>query len=38
MKQLNYDNWALIMQNVRSTTKEIPPTYTKSQYRIFFMI
>ena len=34
MKLLNYDNRALIMQNVRSTTKEIPPTYTKSQYKI----
>ena len=34
MKLLNYDNRTLIMQNVRSVTKEIPPTYTKSQYRI----
>ncbi len=34
MKLLNYDNRTLIMQNVRSITKEIPLTYTKSQYRI----
>ena len=34
MKLLNYDNRALIMQNVRSTTKEIPPTYTTNQYKI----
>lgn len=34
MKLLNYDNRTLIMQNVRSTTKEIPLTYTTSQYKI----
>lgn len=34
MKLLNYDNRTLIMQNVRSNTREIPPTYTKSQYKI----
>lgn len=34
MKLLNYDRRELIMQNVRSVTKEVPTTYTKSQYRI----
>lgn len=34
MKLLNYDHRELIMQNVRTVTKEVPPTYTKSQYRI----
>ena len=34
MKLLNYDHRDLIMQNVRSTTKEIPSTYTTSQYKI----
>ena len=34
MKLLNYDHRELIMQNVRSTTKEIPPTYPTSQYKI----
>lgn len=34
MKLLNYDTHTLIMQNVRSVAKELPPTYTKSQYRI----
>ena len=34
MKLLNYDHRELIMQNVRSTTKEIPSTYTETQYRI----
>ena len=34
MKLLNYDTHTLIMQNVRSVTKEVPTTYTKSQYRI----
>ena len=34
MKLLNYDRRELIKQNVRFTTKEIPPTYTKSQYEI----
>lgn len=34
MKLLNYDRRELILQNVRSVTREIPPTYTKSQYRI----
>ena len=34
MKLLNYDRRELILQNVRSVTREIPVTYTKSQYRI----
>lgn len=34
MKLLNYDTHTLIMQNVRSVTREVPITYTKSQYRI----
>ena len=34
MKLLNYDYRELILQNVRSTTQEIPSTYTKTQYQI----
>lgn len=34
MKLLNYDNRILIMQNVRSVNREVPSTYTSSQYRI----
>ena len=34
MKLLNYDHQELIMQNVRSVKREIPTTYTLSQYRI----
>lgn len=34
MKLLNYDHRELIMQNVRTITREVPPTYTKSQYYI----
>lgn len=34
MKLLNYDNRELIMQNVRKVTREVPLTYTKSQYHI----
>lgn len=34
MKLLNYDRRDLILQNVRSVTREVPVTYTKSQYRI----
>ena len=34
MKLLNYDTRYLIMQNVRTVTKEVPDTYTKCQYRI----
>lgn len=34
MKLLNYDRRELILQNVRSVTREVPTTYTKSQYRI----
>lgn len=34
MKLLNYDTKYLIMQNVRTVTKEVPDTYTKCQYRI----
>lgn len=34
MKLLNYDHRELIMQNVRTVTREVPPTYTKSQYYI----
>ena len=34
MKLLNYDRRELILQNVRSVTREVPVTYTKSQYRI----
>ena len=34
MKLLNYDAKTLIMQNVRSTVREIPETYTPAQYQI----
>ena len=34
MKLLNYDHRELIMQNVRTTTKEVPKEFTISQYRI----
>lgn len=34
MKLLNYDNRTLIMQNVRSVSRETPIKYTVSQYRI----
>ena len=34
MKLLNYDHKEWIMKNVRTITKEVPPTYTKSQYYI----
>ena len=34
MKLLNYDRRELILQNVRNVEKEVPATYTKSQYRI----
>lgn len=34
MKLLNYDRRELILQNVRTVTREVPATYTKSQYRI----
>lgn len=34
MKLLNYDHREWIMQNVRTIIKEVPPTYTKSQYYI----
>lgn len=34
MKLLNYDNRTLILQNVRSVKREVPATYSKSQYRI----
>ena len=34
MKLLNYDHREWIMQNVRTITKEVPSTYTKSQYHI----
>ena len=34
MKLLNYDHRELIMQNVRTVTREVPPTYTTSQYKI----
>lgn len=34
MKLLNYDKRTLIMQNVRSNTRETPLSYTKSQYKI----
>lgn len=34
MKLLNYDRRELILQNVRSVAREVPTTYTKSQYRI----
>ena len=34
MKLLNYDRRELILQNVRSVKKEVPTTYTKSQYQI----
>lgn len=34
MKLLNYDNRTLILRNVRSVKREVPATYSKSQYRI----
>lgn len=34
MKLINYDAKYLIMQNVRSNTKEVPSTYTPCQYQI----
>lgn len=34
MKLMNYDTKYLIMQNVRSNTKEVPSTYTPCQYQI----
>lgn len=34
MKLLNYNNRTLIFQNVRTSSKERPTTYTKSQHRI----
>jgi hypothetical protein len=34
MKLLNYDSKTLIMQNIRSTVKEIPVAYTTDQYKI----
>lgn len=34
MKLVNYDNRTLIMQNVRKINRELPNTYTNSQYRI----
>ena len=34
MKLLNYDRRELILQNVRTVIREVPATYTKSQYRI----
>ena len=34
MKLMNYDTKHLIMQNVRSTTKKVPCTYTSCQYQI----
>lgn len=36
MKLMNYDTRTLIMQNVRSVSRETPTTYTVSQYRILF--
>lgn len=34
MKLLNYDSKTLIIQNIRSTAKEIPVAYTTGQYKI----
>ena len=34
MKLLNYDRRELILQNVRTVTREVPVTYTKRQYCI----
>ena len=34
MKLINYDAKYLIMQNVRSITKEVPSRYTSCQYQI----
>ena len=34
MKLMNYDAKTLIMQNIRSVSRETPTTYTVSQYRI----
>ena len=34
MKLMNYDTKYLIMQNMRSITKEVPSTYTSCQYQI----
>ncbi len=38
MKLLNYDHRELILQNVRSVTKETPQQFTESQYRILCRI
>ena len=38
MKLLNYDSKALIMQNIRSTIKEVPVSYTISQYKILYRL
>jgi hypothetical protein len=34
MKLLNYDTKVLIMQNVKSTVKEMPTAYTTGQHKI----
>jgi hypothetical protein len=34
VKLLNYDQRELIMRNVRCNAKEIPTTYTETQYKI----
>lgn len=34
MKLMNYDMRTLILQNVRTDTKELPTTYSKAQYNI----
>lgn len=34
MKLLNFDKRTLILQNVRTTTKTMPDTYSKAQYQI----
>ena len=34
MKLLNYDSKTLIIQNIRSTVKDMPTAYTTGQYKI----
>lgn len=38
MKLLNYDAKILIMQNVQSTIKEVPVSYTIAQYKILYRL
>lgn len=38
MKLLNYDTKYLIMQNVRTVTKEVPTNYTPAQHKLLCRI